>query len=205
QSAIEIPDWVTQPAPPEARPPRPLAPSAIAVDDESAPPPSEAMRLAALRGTWIHQLLERLPAVEAGKRPEAAGRWLERSAGVSAHMLVNFCSQTGESPAMATTTVTDQNFATDVLGSERPVLVDFWAEWCGPCRMIGPALEEIAGELGDKVTVAKLNIDENPDTPGRYGVRGIPTMLLFKGGQPVAQKVGAAPRSQIQQWLEGNL
>ena len=106
---------------------------------------------------------------------------------------------------MATNTVTDQSFASDVLGSERPVLVDFWAEWCGPCRMIGPALEEIAGELGDKVTVAKLNIDENPDTPGRYGVRGIPTMLLFKGGQPVAQKVGAAPRSQIQQWLESNL
>ena len=106
---------------------------------------------------------------------------------------------------MATKTVTDQNFATDVLGAEGPVLVDFWAEWCGPCRMIAPALEEIAGELGDKVTVAKLNIDENPDTPSRYGVRGIPTMLLFKGGQPVAQKVGAAPRSQIQQWLEGNL
>ena len=106
---------------------------------------------------------------------------------------------------MATKTVTDQSFATDVLGADGPVLVDFWAEWCGPCRMIAPALEEIAGELGDKVTVAKLNIDENPDTPGRYGVRGIPTMLLFKGGQPIAQKVGAAPRSQIQQWLEGNL
>ena len=106
---------------------------------------------------------------------------------------------------MATKTVTDQSFAADVLGAEGPVLVDFWAEWCGPCRMIAPALEEIANELGDKVTVAKLNIDENPDTPGRYGVRGIPTMLLFKGGQPVAQKVGAAPRSQIQQWLESNL
>ena len=106
---------------------------------------------------------------------------------------------------MATKTVTDQSFETDVLGAEGAVLVDFWAEWCGPCRMIAPALEEIANDLGDKVTVAKLNIDENPDTPGRYGVRGIPTMLLFKGGQPIAQKVGAAPRSQIQQWLESNL
>ena len=106
---------------------------------------------------------------------------------------------------MATKTVTDQSFASDVLGAEGPVLVDFWAEWCGPCRMIAPALEEIANDLGDKVTIAKLNIDENPETPGRYGVRGIPTMLLFKGGQPIAQKVGAAPRSQIQQWLESNL
>jgi thioredoxin 1 len=106
---------------------------------------------------------------------------------------------------MATKTVTDQSFATDVLSADGPVLVDFWAEWCGPCRMIAPALEEIATDLGDKLTVAKLNIDENPETPGRYGVRGIPTMLLFKGGQPVAQKVGAAPRGQIQQWLESNL
>ena len=106
---------------------------------------------------------------------------------------------------MATKTVTDQNFATDVLGAETPVLVDFWAEWCGPCRIIAPALEEISNELGDKVTVVKLNIDENPDTPSRYGVRGIPTMLLFSGGQPIAQKVGAAPRSQIQQWLESAL
>ena len=98
-----------------------------------------------------------------------------------------------------TKTVTDASFQADVLDSSTPVLLDFWAEWCGPCKMIAPALEEIAAELGDKVTIAKLNIDENPDTPGEYGVRGIPTMLLFKGGQPVAQKVGAAPRSQIQQ------
>ena len=106
---------------------------------------------------------------------------------------------------MATKTVTDQSFATDVLGSSSPVLVDFWAEWCGPCKMIAPALEEISGALGDRLTIAKLNIDENPDTPGRYGVRGIPTMLLFKDGQPVAQKVGAAPRSHIQEWIEAQL
>jgi thioredoxin 1 len=106
---------------------------------------------------------------------------------------------------MATRSVTDQDFATEVLGASKPVLVDFWAEWCGPCKMIAPALEEISGEIGDKVDIVKLNIDENPDTPGRYGVRGIPTMLLFKGGQPVAQKVGAAPRSHIQQWLESQL
>ena len=106
---------------------------------------------------------------------------------------------------MATKTVTDQNFATDVLGASGPVLVDFWAEWCGPCRMIAPALEEISNDLGDKVTVAKLNIDENPDVPARYGVRGIPTMLLFKDGQPVAQKLGAAPKSQLKGWLESVL
>ena len=106
---------------------------------------------------------------------------------------------------MGTRSVTDQSFATDVLGAGKPVLVDFWAEWCGPCRMIAPALEEIAGEIGDQVDIFKLNIDENPDTPTRYGVRGIPTMVLFKDGKPVAQKVGAAPRSQIQQWLEAEI
>jgi thioredoxin 1 len=102
-------------------------------------------------------------------------------------------------------TLTQENFQAEVLNSQQPILVDFWAEWCGPCRMIAPALEEIAAELGDKVTVAKINIDENPETPGKYGVRGIPTMLLFKNGEAVAQKVGAAPRSSIQQWLEGEL
>ncbi|WP_260484030.1 thioredoxin TrxA [Sphingomicrobium flavum] len=106
---------------------------------------------------------------------------------------------------MATKTVTDDSFAADVLSADKPVLVDFWAEWCGPCRMIAPALEEISEDLGDKLTVAKVNIDENPDAPSKYGVRGIPTMLLFKGGEVVAQKVGAAPRGQIQQWVESEL
>ena len=106
---------------------------------------------------------------------------------------------------MATKAVTDADFQSDVLGADGPVLVDFWAEWCGPCRMIGPALEELSSEMGDKVTIAKVNIDENPEAPAKYGVRGIPTMLLFKDGEVVAQKVGAAPKGAIQQWLEGAL
>ena len=106
---------------------------------------------------------------------------------------------------MATVTVSDQSFATDVLGSDKPVLVDFWAEWCGPCRMIGPALEQISDELGDRVTVAKLNIDDNPDAPTKFGVRGIPTMILFKDGQPAATKVGAEPKTALKAWLEGQL
>ena len=106
---------------------------------------------------------------------------------------------------MATKTVTDESFHAEVINASDPVLVDFWAEWCGPCRMIAPALEEISKELGDRVTVAKLNIDENPDAPARYGVRGIPTMILFKNGQPAATKVGAAPKGAIQSWLEGEL
>jgi thioredoxin 1 len=106
---------------------------------------------------------------------------------------------------MATKSVTDASFQTDVIGSDKPVLVDFWAEWCGPCRMIAPALEEISNELGERVSVVKLNIDENPDAPSRYGVRGIPTMILFKDGQPAATKVGAAPKTQLQTWLEQEL
>ena len=106
---------------------------------------------------------------------------------------------------MATKAITDSSFQADVLDAGKPVLVDFWAEWCGPCKMIGPSLEEISDELGEEVTIAKLNIDENPDAPGKYGVRGIPTMILFKNGQPTATKVGAAPKGQIKGWLQGEL
>ena len=106
---------------------------------------------------------------------------------------------------MATKTITDQSFQADVLSADGPVLVDFWAEWCGPCKMIGPALEELSDELGGKVTIAKLNIDENPDAPGKYGVRGIPTMILFKAGAPAATQVGAAPKSQLKAFIERSL
>ena len=106
---------------------------------------------------------------------------------------------------MATKAVTDASFADDVLNASEPVLVDFWADWCGPCKMIGPSLEEISDELAGKVTIAKINIDENPDAPAKYGVRGIPTMILFKGGQPAATKVGAAPKSALKGWIESEL
>jgi thioredoxin 1 len=102
---------------------------------------------------------------------------------------------------MGTATITDDSFDGDVLKSDRPVLVDFWAEWCGPCKQIGPALEEIASELNGKITVAKLNIDDNPATPIKYGVRGIPTMMIFKNGQVAATKVGAMPKSKIVEWI----
>jgi len=106
---------------------------------------------------------------------------------------------------MATKKITDTSFHSDVITAEGPVLVDFWAEWCGPCKMIGPSLEELSEELGEKVTIAKLNIDENPDAPAQYGVRGIPTMILFKNGAPAATKVGAAPKSQLKGWIESAL
>jgi thioredoxin 1 len=102
---------------------------------------------------------------------------------------------------MSTVKVTDETFEQDVLKSEKPVLVDFWAEWCGPCKQIAPALEQIAEELADKVTIAKIDIDNSPTTPARYGVRGIPTMMLFRGGQMASMKVGAMPKSKILEWL----
>ena len=102
-------------------------------------------------------------------------------------------------------TVTDANFDQDVLGANEPVVVDFWAEWCGPCRFIAPALEEIATEMDGKVKIAKLNVDENPRTAQRYQVMSIPTLLLFKGGEPQSRIVGARPKSQILSEVEPHL
>ena len=100
-------------------------------------------------------------------------------------------------------TVTDSNFEDDVLKSSEPVVVDLWAEWCGPCRMISPALEEIATELDGKVKIAKLNVDENPNTTIKYGVRSIPTLIMFKDGEPASMQVGAASKAQLSSWITG--
>lgn len=104
---------------------------------------------------------------------------------------------------MATVNVTDASFQSDVLESDKPVLVDFWADWCGPCKMIAPALEELSDELADKVTIAKMDIMENPDVPGQMGVQSIPYLVVFKDGKPVAQQMGAAPKNALKNWLEG--
>ncbi len=102
---------------------------------------------------------------------------------------------------MSTVKVTDESFDRDVLQATKPVLVDFWAEWCGPCKQIAPALDQISEELADLVTIAKVDIDQNPGVPSRYGVRGIPTLMLFRDGQMASMKVGAMPKQRILEWL----
>ncbi len=106
---------------------------------------------------------------------------------------------------MTTQKVTDASFDADVIKSTTPVVVDFWAEWCGPCKMIGPSLEEIAVTLGPKAKIVKINVDENPGTPSKYGVRGIPTLMVFKDGKVASTKVGAVPKSQLQSWIEQSI
>ena len=103
---------------------------------------------------------------------------------------------------MATVKVTDGSFESDVLQASEPVLVDFWAEWCGPCKMIGPALEEISTQLDGKLKIVKLNIDDNPSTPQKYGVQAIPTLILFKDGKEAAKKLGALPKGKLLEWIE---
>ncbi len=102
---------------------------------------------------------------------------------------------------MSTIKVTDASFEADVLQSTEPVVVDFWAEWCGPCKMIGPSLEEISTEMAGKVKVVKINVDENPNVAGKLGIRSIPTLMVFKGGQLTAQRLGAAPKGELVKWI----
>ncbi len=106
---------------------------------------------------------------------------------------------------MATIAVTDETFSAEVEQSEIPVVVDFWAEWCGPCKQIGPALEELSDEYSGRVKIVKVNVDDSPDSPARLGVRGIPALFMFRDGQVVSNKTGAAPKTALQRWIDGSL
>ncbi|MEM7694909.1 MAG: thioredoxin [Pseudomonadota bacterium] len=106
---------------------------------------------------------------------------------------------------MSASTVTDASFEADVIQSNEPVVVDFWAEWCGPCKMIAPSLEEISAEMGGQVKIAKLNVDENQETAMKYGVRSIPTLIMFKNGEQVSQQVGAAPKGKLVDWIKSSI
>jgi thioredoxin 1 len=104
---------------------------------------------------------------------------------------------------MAVTKVSDTSFDADVLKSKEPVVVDFWAEWCGPCRQVAPVLEEVAGEMAGKVKIVKLNVDESPNVASKYGIQSIPTLMIFKNGEMTARQIGAAPKAKIVQWING--
>jgi thioredoxin 1 len=118
----------------------------------------------------------------------------------------HICSNDGSKETQMTTVKIDKNnFQADVLQAAEPVVVDFWAEWCGPCKMIAPALDEIATEMGGKVKIAKVNIDENPELAAQFGVRSIPTLMIFKGGEVADMKVGAAPKTALSSWISGNV
>ena len=106
---------------------------------------------------------------------------------------------------MSSQAVTDKDFENEVINSDTPVMVDFWAEWCGPCKSLSPLVDEVANEMGEKVKVVKVNIDDSPEAPTKYGVRGIPTLMIFRNGQVVDTKVGGMPKSQLIEWLESNV